>query len=47
LEYADIELVGGTMLPWMALGFREAKDCLMSPRGGNGKQKHLDISNGF
>ena len=35
VEFQDIELVGATQtIPWMALGFRETEDCLMTPRSG-------------
>jgi hypothetical protein len=32
-EFQDVVLEGG-ILPWMALGFRETEDCLMTPRSG-------------
>jgi hypothetical protein len=32
VEYTDIDVVD--MIPWMALGYRETEECLMSPRSG-------------
>jgi hypothetical protein len=33
VEFQDVVLDGG-ILPWMALGFRETQDCLMTPQNG-------------
>merc|ERR1712232_226204 len=33
-EFANVEMVSDTDLPWMALGYRESNDCLMTPAGG-------------
>merc|ERR1711966_412083 len=33
-EFANFEMIGGTDLPWMALGYRESDQCLMNLVGG-------------
>merc|ERR1711906_23200 len=33
-EFTNFEMIGGTDLPWMALGYRESDQCLMNPVGG-------------